>query len=151
MGLNLSSWSGGPNPHPRSLHFTKVFRDTGGILLPSIRERDYPFTGSLIFVHDRCPIHTARIVRQWFAEHPNLELLDWPSKGCDMNPIENIWANMVNLWEPARERTAEQLMGHTREQWELFRGNPRLVYNHVENMDKRLRAVIDQDGGWSGY
>lgn len=119
--------------------------------LPSLQETNFPFTGPIIFVHDRCPIHAARVVQQWFADHPYLEVLDWPSKGCDLNPIEGVWANMVNSWEPERERTTQQLVEHTQQQWQSFQGNPQLVYTYCCNMRKRLQAVIEKDGGWTGY
>lgn len=50
-----------------------------------------------VFQEDRSPIHTSRLVREW--EENNLEELrgtqiDWPSKGADMNLIENVWAVM---------------------------------------------------------
>ena len=119
--------------------------------LPSLRDSPYSFEDRLIFVHDNCPIHRAGIINRWFEDHPTLELLNWPSKGCDMNPIENVWANMVNSWEPQQERTRENLVNHTKLQWEMFRNNPELVYNIVSNMSERLQAVIDKEGGWSGY
>lgn len=120
--------------------------------LPSLQEKNYPFPpGPIIFVQDRCPVHTARIVQQWFAAHENLQLLELPSKGCDCNPIEHIWANMVNTWEPELERTGEQLMAHTERQWELFRARPQEVRNLVSSMPDRLRAVIDAEGGWTHY
>ena len=65
--------------------------------------------------------------------------------------VENIWANLVNTWEPAQERRAEQIAQHANEQWELFWANPPLVRRHVANMSERLQAVIDNNGGWSGY
>ena len=56
--------------------------------LPSLRDRDFQFPpGPIIFVHDRCPVHMARVVQDWFARQENLEVLDWPSKGCDCNPL----------------------------------------------------------------
>lgn len=119
--------------------------------LPSLQEKNYPYTGPILFVHDRCPVHTDKVVQEWFANHPNLQLLEWPSKGCDANPIENLWANMVNCWEPGQERMSEQLVQHTKEQWRLFERNPRLVYRHVTNMSERLQAIINNAGGWSGY
>ena len=60
-------------------------------------------------MQDNSPIHTARIVQRWFQEQQHVELLDWPSKACDLNPIENIWANIVNVWKPALERTSPEL------------------------------------------
>ena len=80
-----------------------------------------------------------------------MEVLDWPSKGCDMNPIENIWANIVNVWENEGERTREQLRQHASREWEILRRKPRLVYEHVADMPRRLQSVIDSSGGWSKY
>ena len=34
-----------------------------------------------------------------------MEVTDWPSKGYDMNPIENVWAMMVRTWDIGDERT----------------------------------------------
>ena len=35
------------------------------------------------------------IVKNWLKDHPEIEELPWPPKGCDMNPIENVGADMV--------------------------------------------------------
>ena len=120
------------------------------VFLPSLRERDFPFPGQILFVQDKCPVHTARILQVWFQEHPQLELVDWPSRGCDMNPIEDMWANMVNTWEPEEERTPPRLMEHVNTVWGNLRGKP-LAYNSVASMQRRLQAVIDHEGGWSKY
>lgn len=120
--------------------------------LPSLQRRNYPFPpGPIIFVQDRCPMHTARIVQEWFRGRQDLELLNWPAKGADMNPIENIWANMVNSWEPEMERTQDAIMAHTLAQWEMLRNRSLLVRNHVASMPDRLRAVIEKEGGWTRY
>lgn len=120
--------------------------------LPSFAARNHPFPpGPVYFVHDRCPVHRARIVQDWFQEHPQFQLLPLPSKGADCNPIENVWGSMVNTWEPERERTPQELLAHAREVWEVFRGQPDLVRRHTVNMQRRLQAVIDKDGGWTKY
>ena len=63
------------------------------VFLPSIRER---FPGQTVrFIQDRSPIHTAGVISAWFREHPEIEVLPWPPKGADINPIENVWGNMV--------------------------------------------------------
>lgn len=66
----------------------------GDILLPSIQLR---FPGRRVkFIQDRSPIHQAIKIRELFADHEReIELLPWPAKGADMNPIENIWGDIV--------------------------------------------------------
>ena len=64
-------------------------------LIPSARAYAIPEPLPIHLVQDRSPIHTSRAVRRWFDNHPEIILLDWPSKGCDCNPIENLWAFMV--------------------------------------------------------
>ena len=59
--------------------------------LPSLRNKDYIFSpGPIVFVQDKCPIRIARSVQQWFQRQGNIELLDWPSKGADINIIEHV-------------------------------------------------------------
>ena len=93
----------------------------------------------------------ARVVTRWFQEQRDIEVLDWPSKGCDMNPIENVWAHIVNAWEPAAERTRAQLLQHTNTEWEVLRRRPDIVYNTVADMQERFQTVIDAQGGWGKY
>ncbi|EFX76758.1 hypothetical protein DAPPUDRAFT_106660 [Daphnia pulex] len=47
-------------------------------------------------------IHNAHHTREWLALHPQLVALDWPTKGADMNPIENIWGYLVCKLTKAR-------------------------------------------------
>lgn len=104
------------------------------VMLSSVRAYALPYPERVIFMHDRSPIHTAHVITRWFAEQRNIEVLDWPSKGCDMNPIENIWANIVNVWEPENERTRAALEQHTRREWEVLRRKQQLVYNNVTSV-----------------
>lgn len=120
--------------------------------LPSLRERDYPFlAGPILFIQDRCPVHTANVVRQWFDRQDNLQLLDWPSKGADMNVIEHVWAHMVNTWEMGEERTSNELMAHVTASWEYYRRRPELMPDLVGSMPDRLHDVIETGGGWTKF
>lgn len=121
------------------------------VMLPSVRAYVLPYPERIVFVQDQCPVHTARVVRQWFNEHQEIELLNWPPRGCDMNPIEDVWALMVNGWEPSEERTRQALLDHTQHEWELLRGKPHLIAKSVESMPRRLQKVIEMEGGWSCY
>lgn len=44
-----------------------------------------------IFMQDNAPTHTAHIIRDLLAEQ-SFELMIWPPKSPDLNPIKNLWA-----------------------------------------------------------
>ena len=46
-------------------------------------------TNNAIFQQDNAAIHTFKITKDWFKAK-NIEVLDWPTKYPDLNPIENL-------------------------------------------------------------
>ena len=78
-------------------------------MLPSVRSYALRYPEKIIFMQDNCPIHTAKTIKRWFAEQRDVELLPWPSKACDLIPIKHVWANIVNCWEPEKEKKTDNL------------------------------------------
>ena len=85
-------------------------------LLPYI-DQAVPPGEEIVFMHDSAPIHTARVVREWFARHPRIILLDWPDRSPDVNPIENIFGFITNDWDNNAERNPQHLQAHVEEVW----------------------------------
>ena len=52
--------------------------------------------GTTHFLQDGAPCHRSKIVKSWFAERPEIKLIDWPGNSPDLNPIENVWSWMKN-------------------------------------------------------
>jgi len=59
------------------------------ILLPSVRriytEEDMP---TFWLGQDNSAIHTVHIVKKWFIQHPEIEVLDWSFKSPNLNLIK---------------------------------------------------------------
>jgi len=121
----------------------------GDTLLPSLHIR---FPGIRVnFIQDKSPIHGANVVKNWFANTPNIELLPWPAKGADMNPIENVWGDMVKDSEFFRPRTDDEVFEKVLSIWEGYRGNHNYWRKLALSMINRLRLVIENEGNWTRY
>jgi transposase len=120
------------------------------VMLPTVRAM-FIDEGPILLVHDNCPIHRCTVVREWFQNHPDVIPLYWPSKSPDMNPIENIWAVMTNEWEHQNERTQEALERHVTQTWESLRRTPRICYNIVDSMPRRIEKLIENQGRYTKY
>jgi DDE superfamily endonuclease len=131
------------------LNADKYINILGDILLPSIHLR---FPGICVkFIQDKSPIHGANVIKHWFAEQLEIELLPWPAKGADLNPIENVWGDIVKDSEFFRPRTSDEVFERARSIWNGYSGNPNYWRKLAYSMVTRLRHVIDNNGGWTKY
>ena len=49
-----------------------------------------------IFQQDNAPCHRARATKIWF-ENNNIDCMNWPPLSPDLNPVENLWADMSRM------------------------------------------------------
>jgi hypothetical protein len=48
---------------------------------------------SMIYMDDNAPIHRAAIVQKWKVDN-GVQSMEWPPYSPDLNPIENVWAQL---------------------------------------------------------
>jgi transposase len=50
----------------------------------------YP-DGVINFQQDQSPVHKSQLLQGWLTDQNEVELLDLPPCGADLNPIKNVW------------------------------------------------------------
>ena len=46
-----------------------------------------------VFQMDKDPKHTSKVVAKWLKDN-KVKVLEWSSQSSDLNPIENLWAEL---------------------------------------------------------
>jgi hypothetical protein len=118
------------------------------VMLPSV-SRTFPNL-NFTFQQDNCSVHTVHRVASWFRNN-NINVLDWPSRSPDLNPIENMWALLVqNL---TRQRVVfqnrDELLTAIANAWHPL---PKDYHRNLSLfMPRRLERVIEVNGALTSY
>lgn len=121
------------------------------VLLPTVRKMAIPEPLPFKYVQDNSSVHQCKVVKDWFKDHPEIEVIDWPTKGCDMNPIEHLWAIMTRDWSVGEIRNQASVEARAMEVWESIRRRENLCSSLVKSIPNRLNEVVVARGGWSSY
>lgn len=116
-------------------------------LLPFMRRfRRKKFT----FQQDNAAIHTSKETKQWMKDH-KIDLLDWPARSPDLNPVENLWGIMVRrIYAEGRQYAAvNELKSAISEAWGNIENT--VLQNLVNSMPNRMFQVINRNGKATDY
>ncbi len=95
------------------------------------------------FLQDNAPQHKSCLVRTWLFNH-GIQCLDFPPYSPDLNPIENLWADLARRVEKFQCPTMEELQDVVAKEWENT--DKAYMRSLVRSMPERCQAVIDAHG-----
>ena len=104
--------------------------------------------GMWYYQQDNDPKHKSKLVQGWLQQK-GITCLDWPPYSPDLNPIENLWADLKRRVEEENARTTQELKAAVLKAWSET--DDELIAKLVESMPRRLAAVHASQGLMTGY
>jgi transposase len=94
---------------------------------------------------DKATSHTAASTKKWLEDHNVDTINDWPTKGDDINPIENLWSIMDDKLAKRKFRTEKGMKKCLIDEWNKL--DEEVVHNLIDSVPNRIRKVIKAKGG----
>lgn len=108
--------------------------------------------GDYYLQQDNAPIHTAKVVSQWFQE-VSMKVLDWPAKSPDLNITENVWQMISQeVYDNEQFHSQAALWGKIQKVVVSLNENKKHVISKMfQTYHHRLLEVIQKRGGETKY
>ena len=114
----------------------------------------YP-EGIIHLREDHYSIRDSRLVQEWLSRQADVELIDWPPRAPDMNPIENMWSEvkriMQETWPVLPPRSSDELWALVSDAWDEVASSKRYSRSLIECMIRRMKSVVEAEGFWTSY
>jgi len=103
------------------------------------------------FQQDNDPKHTSRLVSDYLSRELCIKdyIITWPPYSPDLNPIENLWADLKKRVEKRNATNVEELKVAVELEWKQTDKN--LCQKLVASMPQRLAQLLEYRGGPTGY
>ena len=101
-----------------------------------------------VFQHDNDPKHTSKTTTA-VLKRLRVKLVDWLSMSQDLNPIEHLWGTLKRKVEVRKVSNIRQLCDVIMEEWKSI--PVATCETLVNSMSRRIKAVLDKDGGHIKY
>ena len=114
-------------------------------LLPAAREWFQDEKEGWELQQDKASCHTAKSTERWLEQHGVDVVEGWPTKGDDINPIENLWAILDERLESKKFKTENGMKKAIRQVWDEV--DLSLLHNLINSIPDRLRRIRKAQGG----
>ena len=122
-----------------------IFRD---YLLPTVKEQ-FGEGADWWLLHDNDPGRHKSQVLKTFMHNNYIRPLDFPPYSPDLNPIENLWADMDKRMELIDADTKEELEKLVADTW--AETSKEYCNALARSMPARIQQVIDRNGAYTDY
>lgn len=103
---------------------------------------------SMVFQHDNHPVHKSHIVKNYIRAK-GWEILEWPARSPDLNPIENVWGLLKQKLYRETFNSVEDMKDFIFKWWNSLK--PGYFRNLYESMSDRCEKVIAYEGNTIPY
>lgn len=120
-------------------------------IIPEYQKAQVMIGGNWRFMQDNAPIHKTKVNMEVFRR-AHVDVIEWPAKSPDLNPIENVWAWIKDklYTEYPVCNNAEEIEARVMEIWTQCL-TPEMCARFCGDYAKRLRAVIASGGECTKY
>ena len=97
---------------------------------------------------DNAPAHRSVVV-QGFLHENNVDVMAWPSRSPDLNPIENVWDFIGRRCQARNPQNLRHLADLLVAEWNGM--SQEFINNLISSIPRRIRDVIEVNGGSTRY
>jgi transposase len=122
----------------------KAFRLTAKTYIRRCLSKIAPAVRGRVYMHDGATAHTAHNVQNYVLGKGFEVLQNWPPYSPDLNPIEEVWAELNRRVSNRHPTTHEELVHYVKQEWD---GMPQsLIDSYCNSFRKKLKRCVEKKG-----
>ena len=119
--------------------------------LPAFLER-FPPSTTVFVLQDNCSIHKANATMDFLRRQASYDIIDFPPRSPDMNPIENAWSELKKRIDYTGLRDADHLWERIQTAWLTMALTMANYWQTLSgSMPNRIKQVIKAGGHHTKY